>query len=81
LNLSVNLTAVIVVDHYGRVDLATPAGLPLLAGPLGGESKQRLDPEVIAGLAARREAGTSATEPLLVDRRRWVAFAARPARP
>jgi DNA-binding CsgD family transcriptional regulator len=60
-------TAVIVVDHYGRVDLATPAGRRLLAGPLKGEGAKRLKPEVIAALAARREAGTSATEPLLVD--------------
>lgn len=60
-------TAVIVVDRYGRVDLATPAGRRLLAGPLKGESAKRLAPAVTAALAARREAGTAATEPLLVQ--------------
>ncbi|OJU85097.1 MAG: hypothetical protein BGO11_10605 [Solirubrobacterales bacterium 70-9] len=60
-------TAVIVVDRHGRVDLATPAGRRLLAGPLKGESSKRLGPEVTAALADRREAGTPATEPLVVE--------------
>jgi len=60
-------TAVIVVDRHGRVDLATPAGRRLLDGPLAGESPQRLSREVTAALAARREAGTPATEPLVVE--------------
>jgi DNA-binding CsgD family transcriptional regulator/PAS domain-containing protein len=59
-------TAVIVVDRYGRVDLATPAGRRLLGGRLG-EGPQRLAREVTAALAARRETGTPPTEPLLVD--------------
>jgi DNA-binding CsgD family transcriptional regulator len=59
-------TAVIVVDRHGRVDLATPAGRRLLAGPLGA-GPQRLGPQVVAALAARREAGTPATEPLVLD--------------
>jgi DNA-binding CsgD family transcriptional regulator/PAS domain-containing protein len=58
-------TAVVVVDRYGRVDLATPAGRRFLATPLGGGGK-RLGPELIAALAARRAAGTPATEPLVV---------------
>jgi DNA-binding CsgD family transcriptional regulator len=57
---------VIVVDHYGRVDLATPAGRRLLEERLGG-SRARLGPEAIAALAARREAGTPATEPLVLE--------------
>ncbi|MBS1844696.1 MAG: helix-turn-helix transcriptional regulator [Actinobacteria bacterium] len=60
-------TAVIVVDRHGRVDLATPAGRRLLDGPLGGESPGRLAPTVAAALAARREAATPATEPLVVE--------------
>jgi DNA-binding CsgD family transcriptional regulator len=59
-------TAVIVVDRHGRVDLATPAGRRLLAGPLGGESPRRLAHEVSAALAARRGANVPATEPLVV---------------
>jgi DNA-binding CsgD family transcriptional regulator len=60
-------TAVVVVDRHGRVDLATPAGRKLLGGALGGESPHRLAREVTAALAARREAGTPATEPLVVE--------------
>ncbi|HVO55237.1 MAG TPA: helix-turn-helix transcriptional regulator [Solirubrobacterales bacterium] len=59
-------TAVIVVDRYGRVDMATPAGRRLIDGRLGGD-KGRLSADVLARLAARREAGTPATEPLLVE--------------
>ncbi len=59
-------TAVIVVDGYGRVDMATPAGRRLLAGPLGAPNK-RISAAAIAALAARREAGTPATEPLVLD--------------
>ncbi|MBS1678516.1 MAG: hypothetical protein JST08_14160 [Actinobacteria bacterium] len=58
-------TAVIVVDRHGRVDMATPTGQRLLAGPLGGPDN-RLSAALTAQLAARREAGTPATEPLLV---------------
>ncbi len=58
-------TAVIVVDCYGRVDMATPAGRRLLAGPLSAPNK-RISPEAIAALAARREAGTAPTEPLVL---------------
>lgn len=60
-------TAVIVVDRHGRVDLATPAGRRLLAGPLGDGSPKRLAAEVTRALAARREAGAPAAEPLVVD--------------
>jgi DNA-binding CsgD family transcriptional regulator len=59
--------AVIVVDRHGRVDLATPAGRRLLAGPLGGEGGRRLKPEVTARLAARREARTPASKPLVLE--------------
>jgi DNA-binding CsgD family transcriptional regulator len=59
-------TAVIVVDHYGRVDMATPSGRRLLDTRLGG-SAGRLAPEVTRELAARREAGTPASEPLVLE--------------
>ena|GEM_PF-1298671 len=58
-------TAVIVVDRHGRVDLATPTGQRYLAGPLGGPPN-RLSAPVTAQLAARRAAGTPASEPLIV---------------
>lgn len=58
-------TSVIVVDRHGRVDMATPSGRRLLAGRLGGTA-DRLAPDVIEALAARRAAGTPATEPLVV---------------
>lgn len=60
-------TAVIVVDHYGRVDMATPAGRRLVDGRLGGGAPNRLGPAAVAALAARREAGTPATEPLVLE--------------
>ncbi len=56
-------TAVIVVDRRGRVDMATPAGRRLLEGRLGGE-RGRVAADLGELLAARREAGTPATEPL-----------------
>ena len=59
-------TAVIVVDHRGRVDMATPTGRRLLAGGLGGPDK-RISAELAERLAARRAAATPASEPLLVD--------------
>lgn len=59
-------TAVIVVDRHGRVDLATPTGRRLLASRLSGTEK-RLGPEAVAALAARREGGTPATEPLVLE--------------
>ena len=59
-------TAVIVVDRHGRVDMATPTGRRLLAGGLGGPDK-RISAQLSERLAARREAGTPASEPLLVD--------------
>lgn len=58
-------TAVIVVDRYGRVDLATPAGQRLFDTRLGAVGG-RLGPELVAALAARRAAGTPVTEPLVV---------------
>ena len=58
-------TAVIIVDLYGRVDMATPSGQRLLERRLGGGG-DRLAADVSARLAARREAGTPATEPLLI---------------
>jgi DNA-binding CsgD family transcriptional regulator len=59
-------TAVIVVDRYGRVDMATPSGRRLLEGRLRGE-KGRIAADVVERLAARREAGTPTTEPLLIE--------------
>ena len=59
-------TAVIVVDGYGRVDMATPSGRRLLAGRLGAPS-DRLAADVVEELAARREAGTPVTEPLVIE--------------
>jgi DNA-binding CsgD family transcriptional regulator len=59
-------TAVIVVDRYGRVDLATPTGRRLLAGPLNAPNN-RIPAELIARLAARRTAGTPASEPLVIE--------------
>ena len=59
-------TAVIVVDPHGRVDMATPTGRRLLAGGLGGPDK-RISAQLIERLAARRAAGTPASEPLLVE--------------
>jgi DNA-binding CsgD family transcriptional regulator len=59
-------TAVIVIDRHGRVDMATPTGRRLLAGGLGGPDK-RISAELSGLLAARREAGTPASEPLLVE--------------
>lgn len=58
--------AVIVVDVYGRVDMATPAGRRLLAGRLGATS-DRLAADVVEELSARREAGTPASEPLVIE--------------
>ena len=58
--------AVIVVDGYGRVDMATPSGRRLLAGRLGATS-DRLAADVVAELTARRELGTPASEPLVVE--------------
>lgn len=59
-------TAVIVVDRHGRVDMATPTGRRLLAGGLGGPDK-RISARLSEQLAARREARTPASEPLLVE--------------
>lgn len=59
-------TAVIVVDRYGRVDMATPSGRRLLEGRLGG-APERLAPDVTELLAARRAAATPASEPLIVS--------------
>lgn len=58
--------SVVVVDHYGRVDMATPSGRELLAGRLGATG-DRLAADVTRELAARREAGTPASEPLVVE--------------
>ncbi len=54
------------VDHYGRVDMATPSGRRLLGGRLGGTAG-RLAPDLTRALAARREANTPASEPLVVE--------------
>jgi DNA-binding CsgD family transcriptional regulator len=59
-------TAVIVVDHYGRVDMATPSGRRLLAGRLG-RASDRLAADVVEELAARRSAATPASEPLILE--------------
>lgn len=59
-------TSVIVVDHYGRVDMATPTGRRLLGGRLGGPN-DRLAADVIEELRARRAAGTPVTEPLVLE--------------
>ncbi len=58
--------AVIVVDGYGRVDMATPSGRRLLAGRLGATA-DRLAADVVEELSARRGAGTPVTEPLVVE--------------
>ncbi len=59
-------TAVIVADHYGRIDMATPSGRRLLDGRLGGTAG-RLAPDVARALAARREANVPASEPLVIE--------------
>ena len=58
-------TPVLVVDRYGRVDMATPTARRLLTGRLGGP-RGRLADDVVAMLAERRAAKTPATEPLLL---------------
>jgi DNA-binding CsgD family transcriptional regulator len=58
--------SVVVVDHYGRVDMATPSGRELLSGRLGA-TDDRLAADVIRELTARREASTPASEPLVVE--------------
>ncbi len=58
--------AVIVVDGYGRVDMATPSGRRLLGGRLGGAG-DRLAADVVAELRARRQLGAAATEPLVIE--------------
>jgi DNA-binding CsgD family transcriptional regulator len=58
--------SVVVVDGYGRVDMATPTGRRLLAGRLGGPN-DRIAADVVEQLRARRAAGTPVTEPLVLE--------------